>query len=400
MGLRDRFSNFVLERSKRTGLYDDVIDGVVRYNSYYSNEDDILKSSDVYELMQDISNQIAKAEIVVDIGGNEEKNHPALRILKEPNSYLSGFEFKKLLINEYLLKGEVFPVVLDNQMHILNDVHVELDEQLLPRYKQNGTEIPAWMVRHIKNIGTNHLRGIGINELAKDTLDGVLSAEKSLTDKYKKGGLMAFLLQLDAHINPSNGAQKNIIKAIRKQLEGIDNPNQVKIIPLGKGYNLSFLQSPIDDDKNLKYLSVYKKDLGKFLGINVETYQALLKVDIEKAMMYLHNKAVRPILTNIEEHLTLLFFGKNSTKRIKFKINILDFVPYSTKTNIAYNLVRTMIAVPDDAREMLGFERLNTDESSVLYISKDLIAGKDLEDVTSEGLKGGDEENGNGEADI
>lgn len=400
MGIRERFSTYVYERSKKTGLYDDVIDGTVRFGSVFSNSDDILQSSDVYELMQDISNQVAKAQVVVEVDGEELESHPMLRILGNPNSYLTGFEFKKLLINEYLLNGEVFPVLLEGKMHILDNVHVELDEHLIPKYTSNGTTIPPWMIRHVKNIGTSHLKGVGIAQLGRDTLEGVLAAEKSLTGKYKKGGMMAFLLKLDAHINPTNGAQKKIIKAIRKQLEGIDDPSQVKIMPLGKGYDLSILQSPVDDEKLLKYLNVYKKDLGKFLGINVETYQALLKLDIEKAMMYLHNKAVSPILTNLEDHLSLLFFGKNSNKRIKFKINILDFVPYSTKTNIGYNLVRTMIATPDAVMGMLGFEKLNTPESSRLYISKDLVASEDLAKATDDSLKGGDSADENGEADI
>ncbi|MML69661.1 phage portal protein [Listeria monocytogenes] len=400
MGLRERFSNYVFKRSQTTGLYDDIIDGVVRYNSFYSNQDDILKSSDVYELMQDISNQISLAEIVVEENGKEVHDHPVLKIINQPNSYLTGFEFKKLLINEYLLNGEVFPILVDDQLHLLNNVQVELNDQLITVYKSGGTKIYNWMIRHIKNVGLNHLKGVGIKELARDTLDGVLSAEKSLTNKYQKGGLMAFLLRLDAHINPTNGAQKKIIKAIRSQLEGIDNPNQVKIIPLGKGYNIETLDSPVDDEKTLKYLSVYKKDLGKFLGINVETYQTLMKTDIEKAMMNMHNKTVRPILKNLEDHLSLLFFGKNSNKRIKFKINILDFVTYSTKTNIAYNLVRTMITTPDDAREMLGFEKLNSDESSKLYISKDLVAGSDLGNATNDTLKGGENESENGTEDV
>jgi hypothetical protein len=227
-------------------------------------------------------------------------------------------------------------------------------------------------------------------QLGKDTLEGVMSAEKVLTDKYKKGGLLAFLLELDAHINPQNAAQSKLIKAILDQLEAIDESRSVKMIPLGKGYKIETLESPIDDQKTLAYLNVYKKDLGKYLGINVDTYTALIKSDLEKAMMYLHNKAVKPIMKNFEDHLSLLFFGPNSDKRIKFKINILDFVTYSTKTNIAYNLVRTMITTPDDSRDMLGFQKLNIPESSKLYISKDLIAGEDLGNSTDDSLKGGD----------
>lgn len=175
------------------------------------------------------------------------------------------------------------------------------------------------------------------------------------------------------------------------------------MIPLGKGYSIETLKSPVDDAAILNYLGVYKKDLGKFLGINVDTYQSLMKTDIEKAMMYLHNKAIKPILKNKSEHYTALFFMPNSGYRVEWKINILDFVPYSTKTNIGYNIVRTGITSPDNVAEMLGFPKQNTPETQAIYISNDLsrIGQKNATDdslpTNDQDLKGGDgnEEEGN-----
>lgn len=393
LGLRDRFSNWLYNRLEKRKK--DDLGGTVRFPSIYASENNILESSDVYELMQDISNQIMLAEIVVeDANGKEIRNDPALKILRNPNDYLTQAEFIKLMANTYLLKGEVYPVITGEQIHLAANVYTELDKMLNMHFKIGSVDIPTDMIRKIKNIGTNHLDGVGILNLGRRTLEGVMNAEKVLTDKYVKGGLLAFLLRLDAHINPQNGVQSKLINAILDQLEQIDETRSVKLIPLGKGYAIESLTSPIDDDKILKYLNVYKKDLGKFLGINVETYTSLIKSDLEKAMMYLHNKAVKPIIRNFEQHLSVLFFGQNSDKRIKFKINILDFVTYSTKTNIAYNLVRTMITTPDDSREMLGFEKLGTPGATKLYISKDLIAGEDLGNATDDSLKGGDNEDG------
>nr|WP_255600522.1 phage portal protein [Lysinibacillus sp. K60] len=363
-------------------------------NGWFANDENILHSSDVYELLQDISNQITLAQIVVEDQetGKDITKHPILKVLRKPNKYLTGTEFMKLMVNIYLVEGEVFPFYTGKEIHIVSNVDAELDDNLEEHFKINGTEIPSKMIRHIKNIGLNHLKGVGLKQLGRDTLEGVMSAEKVLTDKYKKGGILAFLLKLDAHINPKNGAQSILINSILDQLEGIDDSRTIKLIPLGKGYLIDELKSPIDDAKILSYLNVYKKDLGKFLNIDVETYRAMLKTDLEKAMMYLHNKSVKSIMQNFEDHLSLLFFGPNSNLRLKFKINILDFVPYSTKTNIAYNLVRTMVATPDDARDyLLGFDRLFTEESMKLYISKDLIAGEDINKATDDSLKGGDD---------
>ncbi|MEB8663983.1 phage portal protein, partial [Bacillus cereus] len=375
------------------GLFDTILGNSIRYGGRYVSSENILESSDVYELLQDISNQMMLAEIVVeDKEGKEIKDDFALKVLKNPNNYLTQSEFIKLMTNTYLLQGETFPVLDGDQLHLASNVYTELDDRLIEHFKVGGEEISSFMIRHVKNIGADHLKGKGILDLGKDTLEGVMSAEKTLTDKYKKGGLLAFMLKMDAHINPKNGAQSILIKAILDQLESIDESRSVKMIPLGKGYSIETLKSPLDDEKTLAYLNVYKKDLGKFLGINVDTYTALIKEDLEKSMMYLHNKAVRPIMKNFEDHLSLLFFGKNSDKRIKFKINILDFVTYSMKTNIAYNIVRTGITSPDNVADMLGFPKQNTPESQAIYISNDLTEiGK--KNATDDSLKGGD---GNG----
>lgn len=393
LGLRDIFSNYVMRQIEKRGLIEDIVSGSVRFGGVYVTNENILKSSDVYELMQDISNQVMLADLVIeDEHGNELKEHKVLKHLKRPNFYLTQSELIKLMTNVYLLDGEVYPTYDGEQIHLASGVETKIDDRLIEHFKIGGTEIPQGMIRHIKNMGNDHLKGVGLKELGKNTLEGVMSAEKVLTDKYAKGGLMAFLLKLDAHINPNNGAQSKLINAVLDQLEQIDESRSVKMIPLGKGYSIETMKSPIDDDKTLAYLNVYKKDLGKFLGINVDTYTALMKSDLEKAMMYLHNKAVRPIMKNFEDHLSLLFFGQNSKLRVKFKINILDFVPYSTKTNIGYNIVRTGITSPDNVANMLGFDKQNTPETQAIYISNDLSKIGEKK-ATDDSLKGGDEEN-------
>lgn len=90
---------------------------------------------------------------------------------------------------------------------------------------------------------------------------------------------------------------------------------------------------------------------------------------------------------------------------MEWKINILDFVPYSTKTNIGYNIVRTGITSPDNVAEMLGFPRQNTEATQAVYISNDLteIGKKNAADnslTTEDDLKGGGKNEETGNSDI
>lgn len=401
MGIRNFVSNALWRAAQKRGWFGDGPSNSIRWNTKLVNDGNILESSDVYELLSDISNQVALAEpVVIGPNGDEVKNHKLLKVLKHPNGYLTGSEFAKLQANVYLLQGDVYPVFVNNQLHLASNVYTELDDQLNEHFQIGGTKVPGITIEHIKNVGTSYDQGVGLLELGRNTLDGVMNAEQILNDKYKKGGLLAFLLKLDTVLSPKNEVQKAVVKAITDQLDGVSTNGETKMIPLGKGYTIETLKSPVEDDKMLDYLNVYKPDLGKFLGINVNTYQKLMSEDIEKAMMYLHNKVVKPYLKNLAEHYTRLMFGPDSNYRIEWRINILDFVSYSTKTTIAYNQVRTGLMTPDDGAVLLGQQPKNTDESGQLLISKDLIPLDMLRDFAEQSLKGGEEDETKGNEDV
>lgn len=386
MGIRQWLRSNVTHMLKRSGIFDRY------YWNYGGNVTDetILQSSDIYNLMKLISDQIALTDFLVEEdNGKDIKDPLVMKVLKNPNSYLTSFEMKKLIVNTFLIRGKVYLFKNEDSLHVLNGVHSELVENGEKSYTINGQEIPNDMIAHIKNMGTNHLDGIGLLDLATQTLEGVLNAEKSITEKYKKGGLLAFLLKLDTHISPANKQQTAMTQAILDKLEETGQGNTIQLIPLGKGYEIDALKSPVEDEKILQYLSVYKKDLGKFFGVDLEQLLELQKSDTEKFMMMLHTTVLKPIIRNLEEHLTKLFYPDGGRK-IRFKTNILDFVTMKTKTDIAYNLVRTSIATPNDARELLGFDKLDQEEAKKLYISKDLVGLDQLGSALKEALKGGE----------
>lgn len=388
MGFWQRITSPIVRFLKRASF--SIFDKFYWNYGGYVTDENILQSSDIYNLMKLISDQIALTDFFIeDENGKDIRDSTTLRILQNPNRYLTEFEMKKLIVNTLLIRGKVYIFKNGDEWHVLNGVYSELLEDGSKVYKVGGVEIPSDMIVHVKNIGTNHLDGVGLIDLAKQTLEGVMNAENSLTDKYRKGGLLAYLLKLDTHIAPNNNAQNAMITAILDKLEQTGQGNKIQLIPLGKGYEIEALQSPVDDEKILKYLSVYKKDLGKFFGVDLEQLLELQKTDMEQFMMMLYTTVLKPIIRNLEQHLSKLFFP-NGGRRIRFKINTLDYVTMKTKTDIAYNLVRTSIATPNDARVMLGFDKLDQDEAKKLYISKDLVGLDNLESTLKKTLKGGE----------
>lgn len=66
LSLRNRFSNFLIRQAEKRGLFEDFFNNSIHYGGRYVGTDNILESNDIYELLQDISNQIMLAEITVE----------------------------------------------------------------------------------------------------------------------------------------------------------------------------------------------------------------------------------------------------------------------------------------------------------------------------------------------
>lgn len=354
-------------------------------------DETILSSSDVYHYLLAISNMIACAKWEVeDEDGVNLIDDNVKKVLRKPNGYLTGFEFRRLLVNVYLLQGEAFVVKDNNQLHIMSGITPEITDQGIKVFKYDGYTLYQNEVCQIKNIGLSSNYGSGLMDLARNTLEGVMNAEKAITDKYKKGGLLAYLLKLDTHLSPKNTLQNQMVKLIQDTLEEIPDEGKTVIIPLSKGYNIEGFESPVQDEKILEYLNVYKPELAKFLGFDPDAYNALLKVDLEKAAIYLKSFVVDPIIQNICEHLTFLFYGADSDKRINLNVDIKKYLTMSQKITNVQGLLRSMVYTPDDGRRDLNVDALNTDESTRLYASKDLVGLDDLAELNQSKMKEGD----------
>jgi len=386
LGIRSWFNQRFRKRSKQKLLGSSILSG-----QFVLADENILSSSDIYHYLLAISNMFAcgKWEIE-DENGKNIINHSALKSLNNPNGYLTPFEFKRLLVNVYLLQGEAFVIKAGSQLHLMKGITPEITDEGIKQFKYDGHTLYQNEVRQIKNMGLSSNSGHGLIDLARETLEGVMNAEKALTDKYKKGGLLAYLMKIDTHLSPKNAVQNQMIQAIQSQLEEIQDEGKTVIIPLPKGYSIEGFESPVQDDKILSYLNVYKPELAKFLGFDPDAYNALLKVDLEKAAIYLKAFVVDPIVQNVCEHLSALYFGADSGKRITLNIDIKKYLTMSQKITNAASLVRTMVYTPDDARVDVGAERLNIDESTKLYASKDLVGLDELADLNKSKMKEGE----------
>ena len=76
-----------------------------------------------------------------------------------------------------LINGEAFPITDNDQLHLGYGVQTKLDDRLIENFNEWPTNTREYDSSY-KNIGVDSLKGAGIIDLAKSTLEGVLSAEK------------------------------------------------------------------------------------------------------------------------------------------------------------------------------------------------------------------------------
>ncbi len=92
MKLRDRFSNAVYGFLEKRGWIEDIYGNSTRYSQRYVNDSSIMESSDVYELVQDISNQVALAEpVVIGPGWRRSKKSFLVKYIKKTEQLSNWF---------------------------------------------------------------------------------------------------------------------------------------------------------------------------------------------------------------------------------------------------------------------------------------------------------------------
>ena len=101
MGIRSWFNQRFRMSSKKK-----VLGSSILANQFVLGDENILSSSDVYHYLLAISNMFACGSWTIEKeDGKDIKGAKELQSLKHPNGYLTDFEFKRLLVNVYLLQG-------------------------------------------------------------------------------------------------------------------------------------------------------------------------------------------------------------------------------------------------------------------------------------------------------
>ncbi len=208
-----------------------------------------LKLSAVYCAVEVLSNAIAVLPVSVEkrSGSSREtlENHPLNDILnKQVNSFLTSFQFRKIMMRSLLLRGNAFALIIRNEQSGGLDRLQYIDESLVTvRYDRESDQVvyhyrgqtlgPQDLI-HLKINSYNGVVGRSIIHYAADSLGVSISALEFGASAYTAKGLTMGVIESDFQdIDPENKVA--LAEGFRKQMS-IQDPHRVAVLDEGMKY--------------------------------------------------------------------------------------------------------------------------------------------------------------------
>lgn len=278
-----------------------------------------LRLSAVYCAVEVLSNALAMLPGTVEqrTGDNRNTldNHPLMAILnKEVNSYLTSYQFRKIMMRSLLLKGNAFAFIIRNpqsgalvrlqyvDQSLVTCRYNETQDQIVYYYK--GTSYSPQDIIHLKINTHNGIMGRSVIQNAADSLGVSLSALEFGSSAYGAKGLQMGVIESDMQgIKPENKIA--LAQGFRAQMS-VQDPNRVAVLDEGMKYKkiaispqesqfLDAYTNGIEDIArwfnvpphklmhltNANYSNIYQMDLS-FLSSGVQPYV----IDFEKELSF------------------------------------------------------------------------------------------------------------------
>ncbi|MDL2315643.1 phage portal protein [Desulfovibrio sp. OttesenSCG-928-A18] len=185
-----------------------------RYGEVLVNEDTALTLSAVYRA----ATYIAQTTAILPWGVYEDYqvkgNDPVHWLLRRrPNSEMSPFEFKRLMVFSALLRGNAYAEIEFNNAGVPMGLWPLPSHSVAPRRDSSGTlfyrvsgigdyvDIPASHIFHVKNIGSDGIVGISIIGLASRSIGMGIAAEEFGSNLFQRQAVPSGVLEVQKELS-------------------------------------------------------------------------------------------------------------------------------------------------------------------------------------------------------
>lgn len=240
--------------------------------------------------------------------------HPLDRLLQRaPNSLMTPFTFKELIMNCLLLNGNFYAYIERDQASRPaalwpidpNRVMVEQDDKtgaITYRVSTNqGQQIltPANML-YVLGLTLDGIRGVSPVTLARESIGGAIAELKHGQSFFKNGAAVGGVLQHPGHLGPE--AAQTLRESWRDKYSGPDNAGKVAILEEGMEFKAVALSNK--DSQWLESRQVTVLDIARIFGVPPALLGHLEKASYssqEAQNLEFLTHSLRPWLTRIEQ---------------------------------------------------------------------------------------------------
>ena len=343
------------------------------FKSYIKyNNNTALKLSAVYAAVNIISNGVAQLPLEVfksDQNGYIEKqlNHTLSYLLKKsPSDNITIFNFMKMVVNDVLLNGNAFALLLRdnrgniNQIKYINPnkvkiIYDEANEKVVYLVDKENKPVDGFDMLHFKMYTNDGVNGISTISYAANTLKYTTDAETHAGKFFKSGANLSGILKVAASLTNDQKTQikNNWSEAFNSDTDG----NSVAVLPTNIDYQPITIK-PSDQQllESRKYNIIeicrfFNISPVKLFDLSNSSYSSL-----EQTQLSFLNDTIKPFLKMIENEMNIkLFLPSQKNLFIQFDETKMLSADKQSLAEYYTKLLNNGILTVNEVRQQLNY---------------------------------------------
>ena len=300
---------------------------------------DALQLTAVYAAVSKVAQTIASMEatvVKVEADGSTQPlaNHPVTRLIgREPNPYMTAFEFWESIISDSMLYGSGHAHFLENgEVYYIPAPKVAMQvDELTGRkyYNYEGSPGPVPM-EHWMEIRA--FRGLNPTQIQYQNLNTQKAIQDFGTTFFEQGGMLGGLLSTKEPLSPEQVTMA--ANMWDQQYSGSSNAHKVAI--LGGGFTFQPLSVPLDQLQWSESREFNDKQIARMFGVP----PAMLGMDsntaysnYEQQVLQFHQGCILPWVRRIEQEINRKMLFADETLQAQFNVDTLLRADMKTRSD-------------------------------------------------------------------
>lgn len=281
-----------------------------------------LSISAVWACVKIISETIATLPMNVyrktDAGRERVADHPASRLLNNPNAWQTKSQFFKTLIAHLLLWGNGYAVIERDRFYRPVALVIYHPQKVSPKlergvlkYNVSGIDRPldAWEVVHLRGLALDGLLGKSPIAVHRENLDLAVSSLTYGNEFFKRGGNTSGVYEFPGALEDT--AYLRLKKQLDERNFGLENAHKPLLLEGGLKYTR--VNIPLEDAQFIATRKFQKNEIATIYGVPphmIADLERSTNNNIEQQAIEFVTYCLRPYIVELEQELHQKLFAE------------------------------------------------------------------------------------------